>query len=88
MQRKDHMPLDPHSYCDEENKEFDWNMDLLEIHRYKYENHMCLWNIIEQRRKLNFARFEPKKAFVPPELNLCQCLGKHGKHPPDSTIRQ
>eukprot|EP00392_Amoebophrya_sp_AT5.2_P001990 g1995.t1 len=94
MQRKDHMPLQIDLYCNEIYSEEGGpararNWDLLEIHRYGYENHDCLWGVVEQRRKRGFQQFEPKKKYVPLDLDFCQCFkhlmhgdGKGGAAPP------
>ncbi|CAD7928194.1 unnamed protein product [Amoebophrya sp. A25] len=75
MQRKDHMPLQIDLYCSEVyDPRGPKNMDLLEIHRYGYENHDCLWNLVLKRREAGFPTFEPKNKFVPLEFDFCQCF--------------
>ncbi|CAD7970820.1 unnamed protein product [Amoebophrya sp. A120] len=93
MQRKDHMPLEIEKYCTEVYDAKGLNWDLLEIHRYQYDNHECLWNVVSRRRELSmiamknppgnvaaaglslrFPKFEPKKKYVPKELDFCQCF--------------
>ena len=61
-------------------------MDLLALHRYGgvgktveertadlEKQHNCLWELVLERRRENFEKFEPKKAFVPQKIHFCRC---------------